>query len=223
MWAEAAKADDTDLVALANLEVTKRGIGGDAGAQKRRDGLEIEAFGHVHDETLLDNDLLGIAAEGERAVGFWIFVVALAVVIGEGRRFLAILLEVFLAGRAFAAGVDHAADTGPVADLQLLDMGADFHDLADDLVAGHHRVERVVPVVANLMEIGVADAGVENLDLDIVRAGFAPLEIERDKRRLRVVGGIAFDFDHGGILESFWREKAGRSGTGVAAATGCPV
>jgi hypothetical protein len=43
---------------------------------------------------------------------------------------------------ALAAGVDHAADPDPVADLVLRDLGADLGDDAGDLVARDHREGR---------------------------------------------------------------------------------
>jgi hypothetical protein len=106
------------------------------------------------------------------------------------------LLQVVLAGRAFAAGIDHAADTSQVAFLQLRDFRADFDDTPDDLMARHHRVEGITPVAPRLMHIGMADAAIENFNLDIVRPRLAPLDAERRHRGFGILNGISADGRH---------------------------
>ena len=64
--------------------------------------------------------------------------------------------------------VHHAADADGVADLELRDLGADGGDAADDLVARARRVDGAAPLVADGVEVGVADAAVEDVDLDIL-------------------------------------------------------
>ena len=54
--AEAAQADDADLLALADLPVTQRRVGGDARAEQRRGGGEIELVGNLEREGLVDDD-----------------------------------------------------------------------------------------------------------------------------------------------------------------------
>ena len=53
-----------------------------------------------------------------------------------------------------------------------------------------------MPFVAGDMDIGVADAAVQNLDLDIERVGFAALDGGRTERRSGVENGISFGFKH---------------------------
>ena len=43
--AEAAEADDGDLLAGAGAPVAQRRVGGDAGAQQRRGDVEVDALG----------------------------------------------------------------------------------------------------------------------------------------------------------------------------------
>ena len=76
-----------------------------------------------------------------------------------------------LALGAGAVGVDQAADGGEVAGLEFGDGGADLGDAADDFVAGDAGVDGghdAAPLVAGLVEVGVADAAEEDLDLDVV-------------------------------------------------------
>ncbi len=84
-------------------------------------------------------------------------------VVGEG-DVGAELLEALLALGAGAVGVDHAADCGEVADLELGYRRADFGDAADDFVAGDAGVDGghdAAPLVAGLMQVGVTDAAEE--------------------------------------------------------------
>ena len=93
------------------------------------------------------------------------------------RQVRAELLEAGLALGAGAVGVDHAADRGEIAGLELGDCGADLRDTADDLMAGDAGVDRghdVAPLIADLVEIGVADAAEEDLDLNVVFGRIAP-------------------------------------------------
>ncbi len=112
----------------------------------------------------VDDDAVGVAAVGDAAG------VLVGEVVGEG-EVGAELLEARLALGAGAVGVDHAADRGEVAGLELGDGGADLGDAADDLVAGNAGIDgghHAAPLVAGLVEIGVADAAEENLDLHVV-------------------------------------------------------
>lgn len=97
---------------------------------------------------------------------------------------------------AFPARVDEAADADFVAGLELLHVGADVGDDADDLVAGDDRVYRVSPLVFDAVEIGVADAAVEHLELDVAVGGGAASELEGREKAGGVTGGPA-DCIHG--------------------------
>ena len=65
-------------------------------------------------------------------------------------------------------------------------------DAADNLVTRHHGIDGVAPLVAGHVQVGVADAAVEDLDGDIGGAGFAAGEAERSKRGFVSRRGIAF-------------------------------
>ena len=56
--AEAAEADDRDLLAGAGAPVAQRRVGRDAGAQQRRGDLERDALGDLDDEVLVDDDVI---------------------------------------------------------------------------------------------------------------------------------------------------------------------
>src|SRR3954468_1185586 len=122
-------------------------------------------------------------------------------VVGRDETVLAVLLETLRARAAVLAAVDHAADADRIADLELRDVAADRSDLADDLVSRHARIERARPLGAHRVEIGMADAAIRDLDRDVARARFAPLDVDRFERLVGGVGAIGFD---GHDAPSFW-------------------
>ena len=167
--AEAAEADDGDLLARAGVPVAQRRVGGDAGAQQRRGGVELQAVGDAQDEVLVDDDVVGVAAVGDRAVA-----VDRAVGLRVARQ--AVLLLAGLAVLALAAGVDHAADADAVARRERRDLRADLGDDAGDLVARDRRVGDLAPLAAGEVDVGVADAAELDVDADVLRADRAALE-----------------------------------------------
>ena len=153
---------------------------------------EVEVGGNAQDEVLVDDDAVGVAAVGDAAE------VLVGEVVGEG-HVGAELLEAGLALGAGAVGVDHAADGGEVAGLELGDGGADLGDAADDLVAGHAGVDgghHVAPLVAGLVQVGVADAAEEDFDLHVVLGGIAARDRGGGKRRCCAGSGIGFGVVH---------------------------
>ena len=118
--AEPAEADDADFFAGARLPVLQRRVGSDAGAEQGRGGGEVKIFRQREGEGLVDDDVIAVAAEGDVAV------LVFGVVGEDGRMTIAVLLLAGFAGGTGAAGVDHAADGGVIADLEFLDRGADF-------------------------------------------------------------------------------------------------
>ena len=98
--------------------------------------------------------------------------------------------------RADAAGIDHVADTGPVADGKFLHARADGGDDAGDFVARHQRVARASAQAVGVLDVGVADAGIGDVDDDIVRAGVAPLDRRRLERRAGAARAARVDGHH---------------------------
>ena len=120
-------------------------------------------------------------------------------VVSEGRTGLAVLLQARLAACTEAVGGNHAADCGEVARLELGHRRADLGDAADDFVAGHAGVDRgheTAPLIANLVEIGVADATEQNLYLYVVFGWVAPRDRSEGQRRSRTDSGISFSVEH---------------------------
>ena len=174
--AETAEADDADLLAGADFPVAERRIGRDARAEQGGGGGEVQALRDAEGEGLVDDDGGRVTAEGVAAE------VLVGAVVGEGRPGEAELLEALLAARAGAAGVDHAARGADIADLDLGDLGAHRGDAADDLMARDAGIVRARPFAAGRMDVGVADAAVEDLHRDVGRAGDAPGDLHRGEQ-----------------------------------------
>ena len=190
--AQPAEAHDADFLALGHAPVAHGRVSGDAGAEQRRGSGEVEVGGNAKDEVLVDDDAVGVAAVGHAAG------VLVGEVVGEG-KVVAELLEAGLALGTGAVGVDHAADGGEIAGLELGDGGADLGDAADDFMAGHARIDgghHAAPLVAGLVEVGVADAAEEDFDLHVVFGGIAARDGGGGKRRSRTGNGISFGFVH---------------------------
>ena len=115
-------------------------------------------------------------------------------VVGEGRGALTILLQTRFAGRARAVGVHHAANRGEIAFFESAHLGSGFDHSTDNLVTGHDRVSGVGPLVARGVQVGVTNATVEDVDLNIRRAGFTAFEGKWLERRSRGMGCVTGSF-----------------------------
>ena len=132
--------------------------------------------GTLQHEMVADDDMVGVAALADRPV-----VIVLAVV-GLDAALAAEDFPAFQALVALHAAVDHAADRDRIANAVAGDFIADRRDGADDLVARDDRVARAAPVVAAGVQVAVADAGVGDLDGDIVGPERAAFEFHRPQR-----------------------------------------
>lgn len=101
-----------------------------------------------------------------------------------------------LAGGAFTAGIHHATDSGQIALFEFLYARTGFGHSADDFVSGHARIGRAAPFIARLMHIRVANAAIQDLNLNLLRVRITVGEGERDKRRIGGVSGVGFGLAH---------------------------
>src|SRR5262249_12308557 len=155
----ATQAHNAHLGARANAEVPQRRVDGDARAHERRRGGQIEALGDADQVVLVDDDRTGVASIGRLAR-------LVVTVVGED-EVLAVVRAPAKAERTLPAAVDEVPDADPVTDLELGDLGADFGDDAGGFVAGDHRIDSGTPGAVDLERVGVADAGVCDIDPDV--------------------------------------------------------
>src|SRR6185437_2499792 len=186
---------DAHLLAGADIPVAQRRIGGDPGAQQRRDRVEVAFVGDVQHELFVDHDVGGVTAVGVAVVFLR------GTVVSAGETVLAVVLFAGLAGIAVPAAVHHAADTHAVADLEALHVLADRRDGSDDFVARHGWVSRVAPFVAYGVQVRMAHAAELDVDGDVVRAGGAAFDGVRAKRLVGGLGGVGGGAGHGNLLD----------------------
>ena len=199
--AEAAEADDGDLLAGSGAPLAQRRVHRDAGAQQRCGLGRLDAVGDAEDVVGVDDDVGGVATLRGGAVA-----------VGAGVRrhhaLDAVLLVTVAAVGALAARVHHAAHADAGADLVAGDVGPDLGDDADDLVARHHRVGLRAPVAVDGVDVGVADAGVLDLDEHVVGSDCSAFDGDGDEGLAGGGRGVGVDL-HGD--RSPWVVGSGRA------------
>jgi len=187
---EPAQAHHADLAPRAHLPVAQRRPGRDAGAEQGSRRGRVQPLGDAQDVILIDHDPLGIAtARGLAGL-------LLDAAIGAGHAVLAILLQPLVTARAMAARVHDASHGGEVPHLEFRDLRADPGHPAHDLVPRHHRIDGPFPLAAHGVEVRMADAAEEDLDLHVVRAGIAAVEAIGGEGGGGGVGGVGVGFGH---------------------------
>ena len=190
---QAAKAGNANLLALGDAPTAQGRIGRDARAQERCDAGKIEIGRGSQDEVFVHHDAVGVAAVGDR--GGLVLVRRI-----EGEHLVrAQVFAVGLAVRAGVVGINQTAHPDEIAGLIFCDGRADFGDAADNLVARHDRVNRGhdgAPLVAHLVQVGVADAAEDDFDLNVAFGRLAARDDGGSQQRGGTGGGICFGFVH---------------------------
>jgi hypothetical protein len=117
-------------------------------------------------------------------------------VVSEGRSVVAKLFEMIAAIFAGPAGIDHASDGGEIALMKIFNFAPDSRHVADDFMTGNARIVCATPFTAGGVDIRMANAAEENVDLDIVRAGITPIDRERGEGRRFGTSGVTFGRIH---------------------------
>ncbi len=131
----------------------ERGVRRDPCAQQRSHTLQRlfrRNFQHI---IFIDDDLRRIPAVG--VVPILVFAV-----VGEDGAVFTVLLQTAAAVRTASTGIHKTADSGRIAWPETLHARSDAAHQAHNFVPWHHREDRPVPLVANLVDIGVADAAI---------------------------------------------------------------
>ncbi|EXI73854.1 MAG: hypothetical protein AW07_01990 [Candidatus Accumulibacter sp. SK-11] len=189
--AESSETDDADRPASSGTPMAQRGVGCDAGAEEGGDARQILlVVPDVQDKGLLDDDRPRIAAEG-------IFAAEHRTVVGSGETAFTVLLFTLMAGMAMPTTVDHATDARQITDLEAANAIADGDHATNDFVPGNTGILGVVPLAANRVEIRMANAAIQNLDLHILRARVAAVQFKGCQRARAALGCVCFGLDHG--------------------------
>ena len=130
---------------------------GHSGAKKWRGGGVVKIFWDLQNKVLFDHNILGVAA-----IAF--FAVVVTAVVGLDIAGSAVVFHAALARVAGATRVNEGSDSNPVANLELGDTVTNGSNLADDFVARNHWEDAFKPLVTNLVDVGVTNARVLDVD-----------------------------------------------------------
>ncbi|MNN30577.1 hypothetical protein D3C81_1442310 [compost metagenome] len=171
----------TDFATGAGVPMLQRRIGGDAGTQQRRHRCQLRlGMANAQHVALVDDNLLRVASERPTRG------VRRREVIGADHA-VAVVLQTTDAVLTLLAAIDDAADANQLAKLEARDMRAYCGHPPDDFVARHAGELGSGPLRPDLMQIGVADAAIRDVDLHVMGAGTAAGDFHRLQR---LVAGI---------------------------------
>jgi hypothetical protein len=118
-----SEAEESDAIAGPRLSDAQAAEADDAGAEERGEMQGVGPFGERDEEVGACDGVFGVAAvDGVARVS----------------RVVAEVLAVLAAEGAGAVGSTEPGDAGAMADLNRADIGAEFFDAADDLMAGRY-------------------------------------------------------------------------------------
>ena len=98
-----------------------------------------------------------------------------AAIVGEDRATVAKLLLSIETIAARTARIDEAADCRNIAFSKPPDLRAGLSDPADDFMTWNARIDRALPIIPDMVQIGMADTAVEDFDPNVGRTRIAAL------------------------------------------------
>jgi hypothetical protein len=159
---QAAEPGHGDATAGAHTEGTQRFPDGDAGAHQRGGCGRVEAGGERVGEAVPHDVLAGEGAQGGRPVP------PVGAAVGESREGVAeVLLSCSTHGTG-AAGVHDIAHRDAIADREGSHLGPGPGHHTSEFVTGHQRRFRMLVMVAQGVQVGVAHAAVVDSHRQIV-------------------------------------------------------
>src|SRR5699024_3767446 len=176
--AQSAQTQYGHLRPLAHTPAGDRRVRRDAGAQQRSRPPEVQGIGDAQHEPVVDDDLLRVPALRDRAVDVDGVVRADLPALAAG----AFLLLTLHAGRALPARVHQAAHSHTVTRCEAGDLGTDRLDDTGDLMPDGEWEVRLSPLVADGVDVAVADPRGPDVDEDVARSHLTPLEVSDTER-----------------------------------------
>src|SRR5580704_18179502 len=152
---------------------------------------------------MIDHDTFRVAAVGHRRG-----LVLVRRIVGPG-QIRTKLLETGPAVWTSAVGIGDATNADDVAGLVFGDLATNLGHTTDDLMTGDAGISgryRAVPLVSDLMEVGMADAAKQDFDLNVARGRVATGNHGGGQGRGRTVGRIGFGFVHVACFP-FWLSR----------------
>jgi len=156
-------------------------------------GVQRQVLRHAQHVILIHDNSLGIAAVGR--VSFLV-----ACVVSPDGTYRAVLFQSLAALCASSAGVHETANSNLVAYFVTADLIADSRHDAGDLVPRNHGEYRflliLAPFVASLMNVGMADPAIFDVDNDVVLSRFSALELPRSERSFGLCRSVSLALAH---------------------------
>jgi hypothetical protein len=181
---KAANSDDTHALAGLNVPMPHRREGSDSSTEEGSGGLEVHSFWNLDDKAFSDDDGVGISTEGIAARPLF------GTVVCKRRTAQAVLFEACKAIGALVAGIDHTAYTADIAYLESFYLAPDCFDTTENLVAWHARIRGGTPFVAGCVQVGMTNARIKDLQLDIFSAQGPTLKVKLFQKAFRSVTGV---------------------------------
>ena len=191
--AEAAEPNYPNFLAFSDTPMAKGRVSGDACAEEGRGTGKIEICRDTESKTLVNDNVFGISTVGHGSGA--VFIRAIVSENGCGA-------ELFKAIRAVwtsAIRIDEATDGGNIARLKSRDRGSDLCHATNNFMArntGINGLHDATPLVANGMQVGMADAAEQDFNLDVVPGRFAAGNCGGSQGGSGAGGGISFGVVH---------------------------
>jgi len=181
--------------------MAQRRVSCDSSAHQWSGSRWIKTLRDPQHVTLVNNNLRRIASVGPGLGGL------VEAVESERHTFLAEHLMTCPALRADAARIDNAAHPNKVTLAETSCARTMRCYPANNLVTRHEREVGSAPVIAHLVQVAMANAAVENLDLDIVWPRLAPLNLKRFKGRVSCTSTVCRNLHRHGQRRNSCRHR----------------
>jgi hypothetical protein len=157
-----------------------------------------ESLRKIQGEILPDDNDIGVSPLGPG------FSVSLHRVVSPYRAMVTKLFKPLTTGRTAMTGVNHASDPGQIPRSKSGHARAHGGHPSGNLMARNHGKGGASPFIPNLVDVGVTDAGIENLDHHIAWPRVPTHKLIGSERRLWRLGGITECFDHEYLLSKLF-------------------
>ncbi len=179
------EAEHGHAIAFFHAPAIDGGIGGNSRAQQRGRVRIIDAIGDAANEILVHHHFLGVPTLGDAAVHI------LRVICPHGAMETILLLMV-AALLALSTGIHHAPHAHALAKSELRNLGTHLGDHTGNLVAHRERKVGLTPLIANGVDIAMADTGRGDIDHYIIGARITARDLGDLEGGIR--GGLLYGF-----------------------------
>jgi hypothetical protein len=193
---KSTNADNTNSLASGDLPVAQRRVCSDTGTQQGSSSGKVQVLGDAKNEVLVNNNAVRVATLSDSSEMLIDTTVSPYLVV-------AVVLVANLAVIAGQVGVDQAANSNKVTNLELGDLGANLGNATNDLVSRDNRVLGVAPLTLGCVNVGVANSTELNVDLNVCLRGLTTSKIVGTKRGSRAGSGVGLGSVGSGHL-LFW-------------------